>query len=147
MIHHFQGNRYPVLSNLAGLIRNNEFKIRSVRVINELNTWIFKGDTGRIDHMEGSHDDTLCSLAMGLFVMQYSLKRIQSTVKKDKAILSSYMVGGSINVAKSHIKLMVSTGVHSRFAVASDSNHGGRILPPQSLYLNFINKIKILDCD
>lgn len=101
---HFQGNRYPVLSNLAGLIRNNEFKIRSVRVINELNTWIFKGDTGRIDHMEGSHDDTLCSLAMGLFVMQYSLKRIQSTVKKDKAILSSYMVGGSINVAKSHIK-------------------------------------------
>jgi len=93
---HFQGNRYPVLANFAGLVRNNEFKIRSVRVINELNTWIFKGDTGRIDHMDGSHDDTLTSLAMGLFVMQYSVNRIQNTIKKDKAILSSYMVGGSI---------------------------------------------------
>ena len=93
---HFQGNRYPVLSNFAGLVRNNEFKIRSMRVINELNTWIFKGETGRIDHMEGSHDDTLTSLAMGLFVMQYSVNRIQHTIDKDKAILSSFIVGGGI---------------------------------------------------
>jgi hypothetical protein len=100
---HFQGNRYPVLSNFAGLVRNNEFKIRSTRVINELNTWIFKGDTGRIDHMDGSHDDTLCALAMGLFVMQYSVNRIQSTINKDKAILNAYMVGGSISSNKSRM--------------------------------------------
>ena len=43
---HFQGNRYPVLSNFAGMVRNNEFKIRSNRVINELDTWIFKGEAG-----------------------------------------------------------------------------------------------------
>ena len=97
---HFQGNRYPVLSNFAGLVRNNEFKIRSVRVINELNTWIFKGETGRIDHMEGSHDDTLCALAMGLFVMQYTVNRIQNTVKKDKAILNAYMVGNGIGSSR-----------------------------------------------
>jgi len=101
---HFQGNRYPVLSNLAGMIRNNELKIRSVRVINELNTWIFKGETGRIDHMEGSHDDALCSLAMGLFVMQYTVNRLQNTVNKDKAILNAYMIGGAINTSKSKIK-------------------------------------------
>ena len=101
---HFQGNRYPVLANLAGLIRNNEFKIRSVRVINELNTWIFKGDTGRIDHMDGSHDDTLCALAMSLFVMQYSVNRIQNTIKKDKAILNAYMVGSGIKVGGNHLK-------------------------------------------
>ena len=101
---HFQGNRYPVLANFAGLVRNNEFKIRSVRVINELNTWIFKGDTGRIDHMDGSHDDTLCALAMGLFVMQYSVNRIQNTIKKDKAMLNAYMVGGSINVGKNRMR-------------------------------------------
>ena len=101
---HFQGNRYPVLANFAGLVRNNEFKIRSARVINELNTWIFKGDTGRIDHMDGSHDDTLCALAMGLFVMQYSVNRIQNTIKKDKAILNGYMVGGSMSVSKDRFK-------------------------------------------
>lgn len=97
---HFQGNRYPVLSNFAGMIRNNEFKVRSVRVINELNTWIFKGETARIDHMDGAHDDTLTSLAMGLFVMQYTVNRIQNTVKKDKAILNAYLMAGAINMNK-----------------------------------------------
>ena len=101
---HFQGNRYPVLSNFAGLVRNNEFKIRSVRGINELNTWIFKGETARIDHMDGSHDDTLCALAMGLFVMQYTVNRIQNTQNKDKAILNAYMMGASMTMNKPKMK-------------------------------------------
>lgn len=93
---HFQGNRYPVLANFAGMVRNNEFKIRSIRVINELETWIFKGDTGRMDHMDGSHDDTLTSLAMGLFVMRYSLNKLQDSINKDKAILEAFKVNGNI---------------------------------------------------
>lgn len=97
---HFQGNRYPVLSNFAGLVRNNEFKIRSARVINELETWIFKGDNARIDHQEGAHDDTICSLAMGLFVMQYTVNRIHNTVNKDKAMLNAYMMSSAININK-----------------------------------------------
>ena len=100
---HFQGNRYPVLANFAGLVRNNEFKIRSARVINELNTWIFKGDNARMDHMDGAHDDSICSLAMGLFVMQYSVNRIQNTIKKDKAILNGYMMSNSMNVSKKRL--------------------------------------------
>lgn len=91
---HFQGNRYPVLANFAGLVRNNEFKIRSVRVINELDTWIFKEGTGRIDHMSGAHDDTLTCLAMALFVMQFSLNKLQTVKNKDAAILGAYMMGG-----------------------------------------------------
>ena len=89
---HFQGNRYPVLSNFAGMVRSNEFKIRSSRVINELDTWIFKGDNARMDHQSGSHDDTITALAMGLFVMQYSVNRIDQTIKRDKAILNAYMM-------------------------------------------------------
>ena len=100
---HFQGNRYPVLANFAGLVRNNEFKIRSARVINELNTWIFKGDNARMDHMDGAHDDSICSLAMGLFVMQYSVNRIQNTIKKDKAILNGYMMSNSMNMSKKRL--------------------------------------------
>lgn len=100
---HFQGNRYPVLANFAGLVRNNEFKIRSARVINELETWIFKGENARIDHQEGAHDDTLTSLAMGLFVMQFTLNRIQNTVNKDKSILNAYMMSNAINMNKPKI--------------------------------------------
>lgn len=93
---HFQGNRYPVLANFAGMVRNNEFKIRSIRVINELETWIFKGDTGRMDHMDGAHDDTICALAMALFVMQYSLNKIENIKNKDAAILSAYMMNSGM---------------------------------------------------
>lgn len=94
---HFQGNRYPVLANFAGMVRNNEFKIRSHRVINELDTWIFKGDTGRIDHMSSSHDDTLTSLAMGLFVMQFTVNKLQDIKNKDAAILRSYTMNSGFS--------------------------------------------------
>ena len=100
---HFQGNRYPVLANFAGLVRNNEFKIRSARVINELETWIFKGENARMDHQEGAHDDTLTALAMGLFVMQYTVNRLQSTVNKDKSILNAYMMTNAIRMNKPKI--------------------------------------------
>ena len=89
-----------MLANFAGLVRNNEFKIRSERVINELDTWIFKGENARMDHMDGAHDDAITSLAMGLFVMQYSYNRLQSTIKKDKAILDAYMMTNSFKVKK-----------------------------------------------
>ena len=87
---HFQGNRFPVLSNFAGMVRSNEFKIRSIRVIHELETWIFKGDTGRMDHQSSSHDDTITSLAMALFIMKFSFTKLEATKSKDEAILKAY---------------------------------------------------------
>ena len=101
---HFQGNRYPVLASFAGMVRNNEFKIRTARVINELDTWIFKEGTGRMDHMSGAHDDTLTSLAMGLFVMRYSLNRVEKTVSKDKAILNAYMVSNAMSYNRPRVQ-------------------------------------------
>ena len=105
---HFQGNRYPVLSNFAGMVRNNEFKIRSNRVINELDTWIFKGEAKRMDHQDGAHDDTICALAMALFVMRFTLNRVEETVRRDKAILGAYLVGNgqTINRKKTDGNMM-----------------------------------------
>lgn len=97
---HFQGNRFAVLSCFAGMVRNNEFKIRSARVINELNTWIFQEKSGKMDHQSGSHDDLICALSMAMFVMQYSLNKLQNMKAKDSAILRSYMTSGGIQVKK-----------------------------------------------
>lgn len=94
---HFQGNRYPVLANFAGMVRNDEFKIRSHRVTNELDTWIFEGETGRMNHQSGAHDDTICALAMALFVMKYTYNKMEKSRHKDEAILNAYMMGGSVN--------------------------------------------------
>lgn len=99
---HMQGNRYPVLANFANMVRNNEFKIRSIRVINELNTWIFKGEAKRMDHMDGSHDDAITCLAMGLFVMMFSYKKMEKAQDKDKAILNAYMMTGAMQVNQNH---------------------------------------------
>lgn len=89
---HFQGNRYPVLANFATMVRQNEIKIRSMRVINELETWIFKGEAQRMDHMDGMHDDSITSMAMGLFVMRYTLNKVQDAKNKDVAVLGAYFM-------------------------------------------------------
>ena len=65
--------RIQILSNFANMVKTNQFKIRSKRVCNELDTWVFKN--GRPDHKEGAHDDTITCLAMGLFVLEYSIKK------------------------------------------------------------------------
>ena len=96
---HFQGNRYPVLSNFASMVRFNEIKIRSQRVINELQTWIFDKN-GKMIHQNSAHDDLICSFAMALFVMRYTVNRIDKSVSKDKAILAAYMSQRTLDVGK-----------------------------------------------
>ena len=82
---HSSSVRFPMLSNFANLVKTNQFKIRSQRVINELDTWIFKN--GRMDHKDGCHDDTLTCLAMTLFVMTYSINKQIEAKEKDTAML------------------------------------------------------------
>ena len=95
------GVRFQMLSAFAIMLRNNEFKVRSQRVISELETWVFKNETGRMDHQDGAHDDTITCLAMGLFVLRHSIFRMQATKKKDEAILKSFITtNSSISIPK-----------------------------------------------
>lgn len=87
--------RLRMISNFIEMIKSNEFRIRSTRVISELGTWIFKN--GRPDHMDGMHDDTLTCLAMGLFVMQFYMLRKERNVKLDKMIISSWRINNINN--------------------------------------------------
>lgn len=86
-------NRFQMLNNFANLVRTNQFKVRSSRVIVELQTWVWKN--GRQDHMDGKHDDTITCLAMGLFVMQYSLKRDMAHRTKDEAMMRAMIMANS----------------------------------------------------
>jgi hypothetical protein len=95
---HSSSVRFQMLTNFANMVKTNEFKIRSSRVINELDTWIYKGNAGRIDHMDGAHDDTLTCLAMGLFVMKFSLNKLQEAKSRDKAIMEAWAVANQKTV-------------------------------------------------
>lgn len=84
---HSSSVRFQMLSNFADLVRTNQFKVRSVRVCNELDTWVYRN--GRMDHKDGCHDDTLTCLAMGLFVVEFSIKRQRKKRNRDVAMLNA----------------------------------------------------------
>lgn len=84
-----------MISNFVELLKSNAFRVRSERVISELDTWIFKN--GRPDHMDGAHDDNLTCLAMGLFIVQYYMLKNDKLKKKDGSIVKSWVVNNSDN--------------------------------------------------
>ena len=88
---HSSSVRFQMLTGFANMVKTNQIKIRSKRVIKELETWIYKGDAGRIDHMDGCHDDTLTCLAMGMFVMKYSLGKLAAARERDAAFLKAWV--------------------------------------------------------
>ena len=87
--------RLQMIANFVDMLKSNAFRVRSQRVINELDTWIFKN--GRPDHMDGAHDDLLTCLAMGLFVMQFYMLKSEKQKAKDKYIVKSWYVNNANN--------------------------------------------------
>lgn len=87
---HSNSVRFQMLTNFANMVKTNQIKLRSKRTISELDTWIYKGTAGRIDHQDGCHDDTLTCLAMAVFVLNFSLKKRTEAITKSKAILKAW---------------------------------------------------------
>ena len=82
-----------MLSNFANMVRTDQFKIRSQRVIAELETWVWKN--GKQDHMDGFHDDTITCLAMGLFVVQFSMQKDMKNKAMDATMLRAMIEANS----------------------------------------------------
>lgn len=97
---HSQSVRFQMLTSFANMVKTNQIKIRSKRVIQELETWIYKGEAARIDHMDGCHDDTLTCLAMAMFVMQHSLGKIKAAMERDAAFLKAWVNTATLTARK-----------------------------------------------
>lgn len=85
--------RLQMIANFEEKVRTNVIKIRSRRLTSEMKTFIYKN--GRPDHLDGYHDDLLMSLAMCLWVLEHSFKKLVRLEKQTKAILNSWMNAGS----------------------------------------------------
>jgi hypothetical protein len=92
------GVRVQMIAHFESMIRNNYIKIRSRRLTSEMKTFIYKN--GRADHMDGYHDDLIMALAMPLWVLEHSFKKLEKLENKTKAMLASWKVGGSNNTPK-----------------------------------------------
>lgn len=89
---HATSVRLPMISNFEYKVRANEIKIRSIRLTSEMKTFVYKN--GRPDHMDGYNDDCLTSMAMCLWVLEHSFKKLEKLENQNKAILSSWTVSG-----------------------------------------------------
>ena len=92
---HSTSVRFQMLSNFADMIKSNQYKIRSSRVCNELDTWVFVPGSRGMDHKDGCHDDTITCLAMAMFVFKYSLNRQTMQREKDKQMLEAMVQANS----------------------------------------------------
>jgi len=86
----FQKNRGQITTKLEEFIRLDSFKVRSIRAINEMDTFVFIN--GRADHMKGYHDDLLMSIGMCCFVGETSFKNLEKSKGQAKAMVSSWAI-------------------------------------------------------
>jgi len=93
--------RLQMIMNFERMLRFFEVTPHSKRFFEELKTFIWKN--GRPDHQSGFHDDTITAMAMGLFVLQFSFKKLEAVKEKTKAILSSMvLIQNAINNVGNH---------------------------------------------
>lgn len=90
---HANSVRLPMISNLEVKIRTNTVKIRSERLLTEMETFIYRN--GRPDHQDGFHDDLIMALAMALWVLEHSFKNLERLEKQSKAMLSAWLNTGN----------------------------------------------------
>lgn len=82
--------RVQMIGNFVTSLKENSLRIRSIRVVTEMETWIWKNQ--RPDHMDGCHDDSLTCLAMGMFVIQFYVIKNDKDKALSKTILISFRV-------------------------------------------------------
>lgn len=90
-------NRTLILENFEQYIRQNYFICRSIRIVNEMKTFVWNESIGRFDHTRSSHDDLLFAAAIGLYVYNESFVVSKKGYDKEKALafINSWTVVGS----------------------------------------------------
>lgn len=81
--------RLSMIANFEQKVRSNQVKVKSVRMVSEMKTFVYKN--GRADHMDGYHDDLIFAMAMCLWVLEHSFKKLEKLEKQTKAILNSWV--------------------------------------------------------
>lgn len=90
-----QSVRLPMIANLEYAVRMNSIKIRSIRLTSEMRTFVYRN--GRPDHMSGCHDDLIMCMAMILWVLEHSFKKLEKLEKQTKAMLNSWISSDNLS--------------------------------------------------
>jgi hypothetical protein len=90
----FNSKRVQIVAAFEEALRH-DFKIRSTRLLNELNTFVYVN--GRPDHLKGQHDDLIMACAMPIYVGETSFAQLDKVTEVTKAMVESWTVNSSHN--------------------------------------------------
>jgi len=93
----FNNKRVQIIAAFEEYVRHR-FKIRSTRLYNEMNTFIYVN--GRPDHQKGQHDDLIMAISMAIYVGESSFQKLEKVTEKTKIMLESWTVSTNDSVAK-----------------------------------------------
>ena len=94
--------RGPILTLLEDRLRNNTLRVRSSRLIEELKTFVWKGNKAQAK--KGSHDDLVMALAIGNSLVDATAVHAIKNVDMSKAMLGGFAVNSQQNNKKKLIK-------------------------------------------
>jgi hypothetical protein len=83
----FNSKRTQIVASFEEHLRHG-FIVRSQRLINELNTFVYVN--GRPDHMKGTHDDAIMSMAIALYIADMSFGQLERVDSVNKAMMESW---------------------------------------------------------
>jgi hypothetical protein len=92
----FNNKRVQIIAAFEEYVRH-KFKIRSVRLYNEMNTFIYMN--GRPDHQKGQHDDLIMGISMPIYVGESSFSKLERVTEHTKKMLDSWAVAHNETVA------------------------------------------------
>lgn len=85
-------NRASVLLEMQRSIHLNDVIIRSIRLLNELKTFVNVSGNRVADHKRSFHDDSIMSLACGLYVLSFDMARFNHNKGATKKMLDAMLM-------------------------------------------------------
>lgn len=90
-------NRASVLLEMQRAIHLGDVIIKSVRLLNELKTFVTVAGNRVADHKRTFHDDSIIGLAIGLFVISYDMTKFRERKGVTEKMLNAMMTNNDIN--------------------------------------------------
>jgi hypothetical protein len=94
-------NRASVLLELQRSIHLEDIVIRSIRLLNELKTFITVAGNRVADHKRSFHDDSIMGLSIGLYVINFDMARYKQSSGVTESMLKSLLTTNDVENFKS----------------------------------------------
>ena len=93
----FNNKRVQIIAAFEEAVRH-KFKIRSVRLYNEMNTFVYIN--GRPDHQKGQHDDLIMGISMAIYIAESSFSKLERATEQAKSMIESWAIVNNESVKK-----------------------------------------------